>query len=99
MNRDILTRYLEITYLIIFVAVSALDWHAVWRGPMSPMEKILVAPILWGLAAHGICHGSALGRWSQIDRSQRPYSFWTIVIFELLFGLFLFCWGVREVLA
>jgi hypothetical protein len=61
--------------VIVVVAVSTFERHAAGRGPMSSMEKILVAPILWGLAAHGICNGSALGRWSQIDRSKRPNSF------------------------
>jgi hypothetical protein len=60
------------------------------------MDKILTAPILWGAAVYGILDGSVLSRLSWVDRSESPIGFWAIVTFKFLFGLFLFCWGIRD---
>jgi hypothetical protein len=90
-------RYLTVTYLAFYVAAIAIERHGFFeRGPMTPVEKILTAPIMWGLAVYGVQEGSVMGRFSWVDRSEKPSTFWIIVTFEVLYGLFLFCWGVRD---
>jgi hypothetical protein len=89
-------RYLTVTYLVFYVTAIAFERHGFERGPMSPMEKILSAPIMWGMAVHGVQGGSVMGRFSRVDRSEKPLTFWMIVTFQFLFGLFLFCWGIRD---
>jgi hypothetical protein len=88
--------YLAVTYLVFYVVAIAIERHGLERGPMSPLERILTAPILWGLAVYGVQRGSVMGRFSWIDRSESPIAFWLTVTFEFLFGLFLFCWGIRD---
>ncbi len=89
-------RYLAVTYLVFCVVAIAIERHGLGRGPMSPMERILTAPILWGFAIYAVQGGSAMGRFSWVARSESPLAFWFIVTFEFLFGLFLFCWGIRD---
>ena len=91
-------RYLAITYLALYVVAIAIERLGLKRGPMSPMDMILSAPILWGFALYGIQHGAVLGRYSWIDRSESPATFWILVTFGFLSGLFLFCWGIRDAL-
>ena len=82
----------------LYVVVTAIERHGFERGPMSPLDKILAAPILWGFAVYGVQSGSAMGRISRIDRSEKPLTFWTILTFEFLYGLFIFFWGMRDAL-
>jgi hypothetical protein len=89
-------RYLAVTYLVLYLVAIAIERHGLQRGPMSPIERIITATILWGLAVYGVQSGSVMGRYSWIDRSENPLTFWFIVTFEFLFGLFLFCWGIRD---
>jgi hypothetical protein len=89
-------RNLAVTYLVFCIVAIAIERHGLERGPMSPIEKILTAPILWGLAVYGYQRDSVMGRFSWIDRSEKPFSFWTVIAFEFLYGLFLFCWGIRD---
>ena len=89
-------RYLAVTYLVLYLVAIAIERHGLQRGPMSPIERIITAPILWGLAVYGVQSGSVMGRFSWVDRSENPLTFWIIVTFEFLFGLFLFCWGIRD---
>jgi hypothetical protein len=89
-------RYLAVAYLVFYVTAIAIERHGLERGPMSPMEKILAAPIMWGMAVHGLQGGSGMGRFSWVDRTEKPFTFWIIITFQFLFGLFLFCWGIRD---
>jgi hypothetical protein len=91
-------RYLATTYLVVYVVAIAIERHGLERGPMSPMDMILSAPILWGFAVHGIQQGSLPGRYSWVDRPETPFAFWIIVTCGFLYGLFLFCWGIRDAL-
>ena len=89
-------RYIGLAYLVCYIGAIALSRHGFERGPMSAGQKMFAAPILWGLALYGVQSGSAMGRISWIDRSDKPSTFWAIVTFEFLYGLFLFCWGIRD---
>jgi hypothetical protein len=89
-------RYLAGTYLVFYVVAIAIERHGLERGPMSPIERILTAPILWGFAVYGIQRGSVMGGFSWVDRSENPLIFWITVSFGFLFALFLICWGVRD---
>jgi hypothetical protein len=91
-------RYIGLAYLVCYIGAIALSRHGFERGPMSPGEKIFAAPILWGLAALGIRSGSVMGRIFRVDRADKPSTFWVIVTFELLYGTFLFGWGLRDAL-
>jgi hypothetical protein len=79
-------RNLAVTYLVFCIVAIAIERHGLERGPMSPIEKILTAPILWGLAVYGYQRDSVMGRFSWIDRSEKPFSFWTLIAFEFLYG-------------
>jgi hypothetical protein len=79
---------LAATYLVFYVVAIAIERHGLERGPMSPVDRILTAPILWGFALYGVQRGSVMGRFSRIDRSANPFTFWITVTFEFLFGLF-----------
>jgi hypothetical protein len=37
-----------------------------------------------------------MGRLSWVDRDEKPVTFWIIITFEVLYGFFLFCWGMRN---
>jgi hypothetical protein len=89
-------RYLAVAYLVLYVVAIAIERHGLERGPMSPIERILTAPILWGFVVYGVQRGSVIGRCSWVNRSENPLTFWIIVTIEFLFGLFLFCWGIRD---
>jgi hypothetical protein len=51
---------------------------------------------MWGIAVYGVQGGSVMGRFSWVDRDEKPFTFWFIITFEVLYGLFLFCWGMRD---
>ena len=89
-------RNLAVTYLAFYVVAIAIERHGIERGPMSPLERILTAPILWGFAVYGVLGGSVMGRFAWVDHSESPITFWIIVTSAFLFGLFLFCWGIRD---
>jgi hypothetical protein len=91
-------RYIGIAYLVCYIAALAIERHGFDRGPMSAGDKIFAAPILWGVAAFGIRTGSVMGRIFWVERAEKPSTFWLIVTFELLYGSFLFCWGLRDAL-
>jgi hypothetical protein len=91
-------KYLAGTYLVFYVVIIAMEGRGFERGPMSPIDRILTAPILWGFAAYGAQRGRLMGRIYGIDRSQYPIGFWSLITFELLFGFFFFCWGLRDAL-
>ena len=89
-------RYLGFAYLVFYVVAIAIERHGFERGPMSPIERIFAAPILWGLAVYGVQSGSVMGRISLVDRSEKPSTFWVTVTIEFLFGIFIICWGIRD---
>jgi hypothetical protein len=91
-------RYLAALYVVLYVVFVAIERHGLGRGPMSPIDKILAAPVMWGIAVYGVRGGSVMGRFSWVDRDEKPVTFWTIITFEVLYGLFLFCWGMRDAL-
>jgi hypothetical protein len=43
-------RYLAALYVVLYVVFVAIERHGLGRGPMSPIEKILAAPIMRGVA-------------------------------------------------
>jgi len=91
-------KYLAAMYVVLYIVFVAIESHGLQRAPMSPIEKILAAPMMWGIAAYGVQGGSVMGRFSWVDRDEKPVTFWFIITFEVLYGLFLFCWGMRDAL-
>jgi len=89
-------RYLAIGYGLLYAVFFVIERHGMGRAPMSPLERIFMAPILWGLAIHGLQHGAVRGRFSTVERARRPLAFWLNILFYSLFGLLLFGWGVRD---
>lgn len=89
-------KYLAATYVVLYIVFVAIESHGLQRAPLSPIEKILAAPMMWGLAVYGVQGGSVMGRFSWVDRDEKPFTFWFIITFEVLYGLFLFCWGMRD---
>jgi hypothetical protein len=87
-------RYLAVTYLVLYFVTIAIERHGLGRGPMSPIDKMLAAPIMWGFAVYGVQDGAAFGRFYRIARSENPFTFWSIISFQMLFGFFLLCWGL-----
>lgn len=55
-------RYLAVAYLVFYLVAVAIERHGFERGPMSPIDRILTAPILWGFALYGVWRGSVMGR-------------------------------------
>jgi hypothetical protein len=90
--------WLGVTYVGLYLLVMGVERHGFDRGPLSPADKIFFAPIVWGVAAHGIQSGSFRGRFSWVDRDEQPFSFWTTITFEILYGIFMFGWGIRDAL-
>lgn len=89
-------RFLAIGYGLFYAVFFAIERHGMERAPMSALERIFMAPILWGLALHALQHGALRTRFSTIDRAGRPVAFWLNILFYSLFGLLLFGWGVRD---
>ena len=86
--------YLAVTYLVFYVVAIAIERHGLERGPMSPLERILTAPILWGLAVYGVQAGFREGSFSWIAPSDRPFFFFPPLFFVFLVCFFLFWWGM-----
>lgn len=89
-------RFLAIGYGLFYAVFFVIERHGMARAPMSPLERIFMVPILWGLALHGLQQGAVRARFSTIDRARRPAAFWLHILFYSLFGLLLFAWGVRD---
>ena len=81
---------LTIAYLVFYVLVIAVERHGFGRGPMSPIERIFIAPLLWCFAGYGLASGFVAGRFSMVDRNENPAGFWSSITFMVLFGLFCF---------
>ena len=89
---------LTIAYLVFYVLVIAVERHGLGRGPMSATERIFIAPLLWCFAGYGLSSGFVTGRFSTLDRTDNLFGFWSAITFMVMFGLFLFCWGIRDAL-
>ena len=90
-------RYIAIAYAVVCALALLIESRVSHLEPMaSPMDKILLAPILWGFAAYGVWSGYVRGRFSRVERSESPITFWVNIAFLVLFGLIMFCWGVRD---
>jgi hypothetical protein len=85
-----------VIYLALFAIVVAIEGKGLAHRPMTPLERILAAPMLWALAIHGVQSGSVMGRLAQVQRDESPIYFWTIVSSAFVAGLFLFVWGLRD---
>lgn len=92
-------RNVVIAYLVLCVIAIAVESRVTHRKPMSsPMDKILLAPIAWGFAVYGVLDGFVRGRLSTVERSERPFTFWTNIVFYVLFGLVCLGWGIGDAL-
>lgn len=89
-------RLFAIAYLILYVAAIAIERHGLKRGPMSAMDMMLIAPIFWGLAVYGIQNGYVRGRFSRVECSESPLTFWINITVYFLIRLGFFCWGIRD---
>jgi hypothetical protein len=93
-------RNLGLAYLAFFLVAIAIARHGLEglarRGPMSPLELILAAPMLFGYGIYAAATGSVLWRWSSTERSENPVAFWCMVAFFVLFGVFLFSKGIHD---
>jgi hypothetical protein len=91
--------YLAIAYAAFCAIAIAAESHRLHHEPMSTaMDKLLVAPFGWGFAAYGLQFGYVYGRFSRVERSESPFTFWINIAFYFLFGLFLFYWGAQQAL-
>jgi hypothetical protein len=89
-------RILTIAYLVLYVVAIAIERLGLKRGPMSAMDMIFIAPFLWGLAVYGFQNGFVRGRFSRVERSESPLTFWINITVYFLIGLGFFCWGIRD---
>jgi hypothetical protein len=90
-------RFLLIAYLLLCAVAIAIEQHISKREPISsPMDKILLAPLVWGFAVYGIQEGYVRGRLSRVERSYSPITFWINIAVYLLIGLVSFYWGVSD---
>jgi hypothetical protein len=85
-----------LAYVALYLMGVGIESHGFHPGPLSPMDKIFFAPILWGVAAYGIQTGAFRTAFSWVDRDERPFSFWTTITLEILYGFFLLGWGMRD---
>ncbi len=70
-------RIIAIAYFVLCALALAIESHFSHREPMaSPMDKILLAPVLWGFPAYGIWSGYVRGRFSRVERSESTITFW-----------------------
>jgi hypothetical protein len=89
-------RILGIAYVLLFLAYSAIQRHGLKRGPMSPMELMLLAPIFWGLTVYCVQFGYVRGRFSRVERSDSPFTFWLNILFIAGVGFVSFGWGLHD---
>ncbi len=87
-------RVLGFGYLIFCAVVVAVERHFGASETMSILDRFLVVPAGWGFAVHGIQSGYVRGRFSLVERSESPVTFWINIAFYLLVGLFFFGWGL-----
>jgi hypothetical protein len=66
---------MAVTYLVLFLVVTELERQG-RRGPITPLELILVAPMLWFLGFVTIQRGSLVWLVFPVDRSKNPILFW-----------------------
>jgi hypothetical protein len=91
-------RILGVAYGLFFITYSAIQRHGLKRGPMSPMELMLLAPIFWGLALCCVQIGYVRGRFSRVERSDSPFTFWLNILFIAGVGFISFGWGLLDAL-
>lgn len=92
-------RNLAITYVVLYVLIIVIERHNLPRGaPMSTMDELLTAPICWGFATYGVLAGYVRGRFSRVERSESPVTFWINIGFYVLVGLLFFGAGIRDAL-
>jgi hypothetical protein len=89
-------RWATAIYVAFFIIVVLIEGHGFSHRPMTPIERILTAPFLWGIAIHGLQEGSTMGRFARVDRSESPIYFWTLVTVQIIAGFFVFGWGLRD---
>jgi hypothetical protein len=98
MTLDKTLRYMAITYLVLFLVVTGFERHGVRRGPITPLELILVAPMLWFLGFVTIQRGSLVWVVFPVYRSKNPGLFWSITATMFLLGLICACVGIARAL-
>lgn len=87
-------------YLVFYLAAMTLEHHGTTfdkNQPASPLDKILFAPVMFGLVFYGLQTSSLPGRFTTIQRSEKPFTFWFNLIFYLLYGLFMLGWGLADI--
>jgi hypothetical protein len=92
-------RFLGYAYLLIYIVSVASERRGL-RVENTPttLDKLFAAPIFWGLAVDGIRTGSVYGRFSTVERSDRPFTFWMSIATYCLIGLLFFAWGIHDLL-
>src|ERR1700716_4007012 len=83
-------RYLAVTYLVFYVVAVPIERRGFGRGPMSPIDRILTAPILWCFVVYGVQTGSVMGRFFlgrslrasiyRLDHRHVGVSVWTVFV-------------------
>jgi hypothetical protein len=90
-------RNLAIAYVALYILIIVSERHGLPRGtPMSTMDEFITAPICWGFATYGVLAGYVRGRFSRVERSESPVTFWINIGFYVLVGLLFFGAGIRD---
>jgi hypothetical protein len=93
MISDKTLHYLAAAYLVLFLVVSGVENHGLRRAPTTPLQLILIAPMLWFLGLITIQRGSVLWVVVAVQRSKNPGLFWSITTLIFLLGLIFACVG------
>jgi hypothetical protein len=96
MTSDKTLRYMAVTYVVLFLLVTELERHS-RRGPITPLDLILIAPMLWFLGFVTIQRGSLVWVVFPVHRSKNPVLFWSITATMFLLGLICACAGIARV--
>jgi hypothetical protein len=89
---------IALAYLAFFVVGVCVEKHGLQRGPMTPVEALLAAPIPFGVSVFAIQNGRIPGKFSAFDRDDEPVCFWITVTAGMVVAVLLFGWGALSLL-
>lgn len=86
---------LAIAYFAFCALITVIEGPGIHHEPLSTrLDKLLVVPMWWGFMVHDIQYGEVRGRFSRVDRTESPITFWVNIAVYFLLGIFFFWWAI-----
>ena len=91
-------RYIAVAYFLFYLAVYGAETNWDFHKHVSPLDEILVGPLLWMLGFAALQNGSIQWRYSAVTRSESPVLYWAMVASVFAIGFGMVVMGMRRAL-